>query len=245
MNWGLLFLSLILLLDGTSFGQGMILAEQLCKLPSQKSTFTLVDVRTQDDFQKRHIDGAINIPKDKLSEVSLPKDAALVLYCGDARCPLSHEAAKLLAGKGYSDIKILYGGIAEWRKKGYPVIAHDAGPSDETKGASSPAELTSKELWERLQRHERASILDLRPVQEFIAGHLPGARNTPLEGLVGSLAALPKDADIVVYDRVPERSRKAAEQLASAGFAARTLSGGIPAWSMMGYPLETGTRNGP
>lgn len=231
-----------MLLSPAAFSQGMILADQLRQLPTLKSTFTLVDVRNPSDYQQQHIDGAVNIPAEKIGSADLPKDVSLILYCGDSRCPLSHEAAKTLAGNGYGDVKVLYGGLAEWTKKGYSSVAQNGVSSTPTQQNTV---LMPKELWGSLHRHERTLILDVRPAQEFGAGHLPGAKSVPLESLADGAASLPKDIGIVVYDRIPDRSAKAVAQLTSASLSARVLFGGISSWSALGYTVETGTRNGP
>lgn len=227
-------------LGSSGICQEMILAGQL---QAQKSSATLIDVRTSTDFQRQHIDGAVNIPKDTLSSVGFSKDALLVVYCNDVRCPLSHEAAKTLVTLGFRNVKVLYGGIAEWRKQGLTTVPLDGEISDARIGntrASTPVELAPIELWNRLQRHDKMIILDLRPAREFSAGHLPGATSAPLEQLADATPSLSKTTEIVVYDRLPERSCIGAKQLTDTGFTAHALSGGVALWARSGYPLNVG-----
>ena len=88
-------------------------------------------------------------------------------------------------------------------------------------------------------RGATALPLDVRPAAEFSAGHLPHALNAPLEQLDAELARLPKDREILVYDRLAPRSRQAADKLTAAGFKVSELSGGIAGWTMRGHALVT------
>ena len=233
--------------SGAGFCQEMIKAEKLRELRIQKAAFTLVDVRTPVDFQRRHIEGAINIPKAAIKDAKLPKNGTFILYCGEVRCPTSHEAAKILISAGYHNVKVLYGGIAEWEHLGFPMTPDPAATAKpRAKSTLLPqGDIKPAQLLARIQNHDGVVILDTRPAREFITGHLPGAKNIPLERLSDELESVINAAEIVVYDRLMERSRKAAQQLAQAGLRARALSGGIAVWAMSGYRLETSPVEGP
>lgn len=99
-NRNLLATAGLIILAAPSFCQELVLAEKLRQLQADKDSFTLIDVRDAGDFQKRHIEGALNLSKDKINPADLPKGGRVTLYCGDARCPLSHAAAKTLIASG-------------------------------------------------------------------------------------------------------------------------------------------------
>ena len=86
----------------------------------QDSDYTLIDVRTQDEFDLGHIDGAINL--DFYSEtfqndiLSLPKNETIVLYCRTNN--RSSKTANILKQNGFKEISVLEGGITEWVKNG-------------------------------------------------------------------------------------------------------------------------------
>lgn len=232
------FIVFPVLAAATAFGQELVLAENLRQLQVDKGSFTLIDVRDPNDFQRHHIEGAINIPKDNIGTNDLPKGGRIILYCGDARCPLSHAAAKTLMTSGVEKVGVLYGGIDQWEKRGYPV-------SPVSVANSKPqGDIEVGELQARLQVSAKIIIVDVRPIQDFAAGHLPGALSIPLEKLSAAIKTLGKASEIVVYDRLSQRSKAASQRLAEAGLTARTLSGGIGAWAMKGYPLEAGSQKG-
>ena len=86
----------------------------------QDSDYTLIDVRTQDEFDLGHIDSAINL--DFYSEtfqndiLSLPKNETIVLYCRTNN--RSSKTANILKENGFKEIAVLEGGITEWVKNG-------------------------------------------------------------------------------------------------------------------------------
>ena len=89
------------------------------------------------------------------------------------------------------------------------------------------------ELIERL-RGGQAVLIDVRPSEEFEAGHIEGARSIPLEELEQRLAELPSDREIVAYCRGPfcAYAPEAVRRLTAAGRAARRLEDGWPEWRL-------------
>lgn len=85
-------------------------------------------------------------------------------------------------------------------------------------------------------------ILDVRPREEFAAGHIPGALSVPLDQLDTALARLPKRAQIVAYCRGPYcvMAPQAVERLRARGFNARRLADGMPEWRLAGLPVAVG-----
>ena len=83
-------------------------------------------------------------------------------------------------------------------------------------------------------------VLDVRPPEEFAAGHVPGAVNIPVKELESRLASLPKRKEIVAYCRGPYclMSFEAVEKLRSRGLKARRLEDGFPEWKAAGLPVE-------
>ena len=98
------------------------------------------------------------------------------------------------------------------------------------------------ELLERL-RARAATVLDVRPEDEFQQGHLPSALNIPLAQLEHRLAELPADREVVAYCRGPwcVLSFEAVAVLRQRGYRARRLEDGFPEWKVAGLPIGSGT----
>lgn len=106
--------------------------------------------------------------------------------------------------------------------------------------AGSGEPVTTAELRERLATSETI-LLDVRPTDEYGAGHLPGARSIPIDELEVRLDELPPGVDVVAYCRGPycALSDRAVKLLAHRGRTARRLSEGVPDWRSEGLPVET------
>lgn len=84
------------------------------------------------------------------------------------------------------------------------------------------------------------TVLDVRPPEEYRAGHLPGAVNIPLAELKKRLHELSADQHIVAYCRGPHcvLAFEAVAGLRESGIVARRLDGGLPEWVLAGLPVE-------
>lgn len=82
-------------------------------------------------------------------------------------------------------------------------------------------------------------VLDVRPAQEYAAGHLPQARSIPLEELISRLDELPREQPIVAYCRGPYcvLADEAVDVLTAHGYTAYRLDAGVPEWQAQGYPV--------
>ena len=204
-----------------------ITCETLRKIQVAGKGPAVLDVRYEADYRRRHVEGAQSVPFFKLSSYNGAKDAPVVVYCSGIGCSLSSDAAVTLSRRGYTKVSVLYGGIAEWEMKGYPVVR------EPEVIAAAGGVVTAAEL-----KGSSRKILDVRPVVEYQAGHVPGALSAPLETLATRAKSL--SGEVVVYDRDPARAKKAAELLKALGIGAYELSGGIAVWAKTGNPLEVG-----
>ena len=100
--------------------------------------------------------------------------------------------------------------------------------------------VSQADLADRL-RAGLVTLIDVRPVEEFAAGHIPGALNVPLAELPRRLDALPTDRTIVAYCRGPYcvYAFEAVAALRARGFEARRLVDGYPEWWAAGRPVAT------
>jgi len=100
-------------------------------------------------------------------------------------------------------------------------------------------DLSGDELLERLDGDE-IILLDLRPEEEYEAGHIPQARSIPAEELEARIGELPDDQTIVAYCRGPYcvAAIKGVRTLRDHGFDARRMVDGIAEWRAEGRQLE-------
>jgi len=88
---------------------------------------------------------------------------------------------------------------------------------------------------------EGVFLLDVRTVEEWQAGHIPGATLIPLGQLQDRSGELPGDEPILIYCRSGNRSLQALNYLKDIGFGdLYSMDGGINTWIAAGYDVEVG-----
>lgn len=105
--------------------------------------------------------------------------------------------------------------------------------------------VTREDLLEKIARDE-VVVIDVRPRDEYHAGHLPQAISIPPEELEARIAELPKDKEIVAYCRGPYCliSYDAVDALRTRGYKAFRMEDGFPEWKASKLPFETGAQPG-
>ena len=100
----------------------------------------------------------------------------------------------------------------------------------------------STELLRRVRDGE-VTVLDVRPSEEFRAGHIPGALSVPLPELKKRFAELSKNREVVAYCRGPYcvMAIEAVDLLRKKGFKAHRMEQGVVDWRARGWRVETGT----
>jgi rhodanese-related sulfurtransferase len=103
--------------------------------------------------------------------------------------------------------------------------------------------ISGETLLARLKAGEPLVVVDVRPVEEYRAAHLPGAVSIPLGELEQRLSELPRDRQIVAYCRGPycAFAPEAVRTLQAHGYAARHLANGLPEWAASGFGVESAT----
>ncbi|WND40171.1 metalloregulator ArsR/SmtB family transcription factor [Streptomyces sp. BB1-1-1] len=107
-------------------------------------------------------------------------------------------------------------------------------------GADDTVQLTRDELLERVAQG-RAVVLDVRPLEEYLAGHIPGALSIPLAELEARLEELSNPVEVVAYCRGANcvLSREAARLLSARGRRTVRLADGMLEWRLAGLPVES------
>jgi len=102
--------------------------------------------------------------------------------------------------------------------------------------------VTLPELRRRL-RNGSATVIDVRPREEFEAGHIPGAISMPVADVKRRMKELPRSREVIAYCRGPYclYSLDAVTLLRRHGFKARRADEGLPQWRSAGLPVTAGT----
>lgn len=108
-------------------------------------------------------------------------------------------------------------------------------------------EPVSREELLRRKREGSVTVLDVRPAEEFAAGHIEGAVNIPIKELERRLAEVGRSREVVAYCRGPYcvMSYEAVARLRERGFKVRRLVDGYPEWRLAGLPVAAGLAEGP
>ncbi len=95
-------------------------SDVMLDLQRGQNGFIIVDVRSTDDYEESHVDGAISFPYRQINAETvtrLPKDKLIVVYCWGPGCNASTKAALRLSTLGYR-VKEMIGGLEYWKKDG-------------------------------------------------------------------------------------------------------------------------------
>jgi rhodanese-related sulfurtransferase/DNA-binding transcriptional ArsR family regulator len=102
--------------------------------------------------------------------------------------------------------------------------------------------LVTRDELQRMLATGEVTLLDVRPPEEYLAGHIPGARNTPLGTLDDEVEALRQSSSVVAYCRGSfcVMAHDAVRILGGAGVEARRLEDGMLEWRTAGLPVVAG-----
>ncbi len=126
---GFLFLLLLVGCSGFNFKSlsfQKILPEEVKSKLDKAEDFKIIDVRDSDEFESGHIPNALSLPynqghfKEQYAALDWGKDVLIVI--ADSYENRANDAVKILANSGYTQAKILKGGMIDWQKYGYPII---------------------------------------------------------------------------------------------------------------------------
>jgi rhodanese-related sulfurtransferase len=103
-------------LEFVDYGGGVIFAEQIPK--DEWPKMVVIDARDAGQFAKGHIPGAINMDWRQVlaKRDSIPKNRPVLIYCNSGS--LSAQAGFALRVAGWDNVRILQGGMEEWKAKG-------------------------------------------------------------------------------------------------------------------------------
>lgn len=194
----------------------------------------ILDVQDRENFIKKHIPQAINIPSNELDERKdeLPKDKEIIVMgAGEKvdKCLVCSKAAETLASFGYN-VKHYRIGVSGWDETGLPIIL---GVNTNYKNISAET------LKQKIEDKEDIMIVDLRTREEYDESHIKDAVFMQFEGILAKTNEFPQNKEIIFYDKTGERSKLVVEQLVKQGvITAENLVDGFNVWKEKEYPTE-------
>lgn len=145
--------------------------------------FVIIDARTYASYFDAHIPGAIFADDNEYAKYQAisPKDknSEIVVYCGGFFCHKSHHFAEFLVADGYTNVKVLAGGMPVWKAAGLPTfgVASSGGSFDVSAGKVDRS-LTPAAFEEKING-SNVVVLDVRSEGERAGGAIPGSIHIP------------------------------------------------------------------
>ena len=108
-------------------GVPIVSAESVVDMILANPDLIVIDSRKKSEFQKGHIEGAVNIlntrikPED-LEQISPDKSREILFYCNGVRCLRSSDSINKVKDWGYTNLIWFRGGWKEWTEKRLPVV---------------------------------------------------------------------------------------------------------------------------
>lgn len=105
--------------------------DEAARLFQQKAA-VFMDARSETDYNRGHIQGALNLPWQDVDRLfltvteSLTPNTPVITYCDGKTCSLSHDLAVFLRDMGYANVKVLVNGWTVWKEANLPVEEKNA-----------------------------------------------------------------------------------------------------------------------
>jgi len=179
----------------------------------------------------------------------VPRRATPVVVLDSCAGELAERARRRLAELGYTDVRVLDGGVRGWGDAGFKVHTggtHVVGQAfgEFVEAAYNTPHLTVRELRDKVEAGEDVVILDSRPLAEFEVHSLPGGTSVPGAELVYRASEVITSPDSLVVVNCAGRTRSiiGAQALINSGVPNRVvaLEGGTQSWILEGHQLEHG-----
>ncbi len=224
-------------LAGTTYANYKISEADLMAKMEAGDDFYLLSIRSKEDYDKGHIEGAENLPwgKDMAQGFSsLPKDKDIVVYCYSGQTAGQTVAALRLLG--YNAVSLNGGiGVASnapigWINQGFETTALTTSIYAYFEEMPEHVyKIGEKDFVEMVRNGEEMTILDIRSAEDYAKGHIVGALNAPWgpSAIPASLSKIPSDKPLFVYCYSGQTAGQAVHTLNLAGFNARSVNLGF------------------
>lgn len=191
--------------------------------------FLILDSRTYTGYFNEHIPGAIFVDDNEYAKYKsiIPSDKKLdiVIYCGGFFCHKSHHFAEMLVKDGYTNVKVLAGGMPAWKKAGLPTfgLASSGGGFDISGGKVNRA--INSQTFDQKISGANTFVLDVRSDGEVASSglikgaiHIPdNVINADPKAIAGKLPS-DKKATILIHCASGARAAGVADKIADLGY---------------------------
>jgi rhodanese-related sulfurtransferase len=210
----------------------------------------LVDVREELIFSQGHLLLARSAPLSRLElkfAELVPRRTTRIVLC-DGNDGLTERAGLVLARNGYSDLRILAGGVETWAAAGFELFTGVNVPSkafgEFIEHENRTPSIAADELARLIGEDADLVVLDSRPFDEYARVSIPGATNVPGAELVLRARELAPSPDTTVVVNCAGRTRSiiGAQSLIDAGLPNKVvaLRNGTMGWSLAGLTCDKG-----
>ena len=227
----------------------------LAALMAGAEPHAVLDLRERAAYERGHVFRATTLPRrqieTRLAGLVTARATPVALY--DADGALARLAAPTLGAMGYTDVRVLDGGLGAWRAAGRPLVQGLNVPSkvfgEQVLHDRKTPEVTPHDLRGWMDRGKDMVIVDTRTPEEYARGCIPGAVSMPggeLALRISELVARP-DTTIVVHCGGRTRSYLGAESLRRMRLPnpVVALLNGTMGWDLAGLQQERGASRWP
>lgn len=210
----------------------------------------LIDVREELIFSRSHLLLARSAPLSRLElrfAVLVPRQATRIVLCDDDD-GLAARAAAVLARNGYTDVRVLAGGVRAWGAAGFELFSGVNVPSkafgEYIEHANGTPNIAAGELEELIRAGADLVVLDSRPLDEYARVSIPSSTNVPGAELVLRARDIAPSPDTMVVVNCAGRTRSiiGAQSLINAGLPNKVMAlrNGTMGWSLAGFACDSG-----
>jgi rhodanese-related sulfurtransferase len=189
----------------------------------------IVDSRPYDVYFNGHLPDALSMPDalfagKYLSSMPADKNTEIITYCGGFHCLLSHNSAQILVDNGYTDVKVMAGGVPAWKQAGLPLFGLEAGGGEFDLTGGKPKRDITSEQFKTMINGANVVVIDVRNDTERSSGHIPGSIHIPdvkihdnPAGVAGQLPA-DKNTTLLIHCASGARAGGVVHKIADLGY---------------------------
>ena len=214
-------------------------SNELSKKIMTESDLTIIDIRSEGNFNKEHIVNSKNISASGLANAlpSLDKERTYVIVSDMLSIQDTAYLEKIFRENGFQNYFYLIGGFSAWKSKYNPTLS-EGNPASFV-DQSKVSYITAEELKKLLDSNSNnVFIIDLRKSGQFGIGHIKNAVNIFLDDLENQTDKIVHGKKIILYDNDGLWAFKGAVRLYDLGiFNVFALSDGLDAWKKKGFEI--------